>query len=421
MLPRLPAAAGVTPAGRLDAAPAVADPRQQDFQRAMSALVGKTMTATVLARLQDGGALVQVAGNAVRMALPSSLAAGAEVPLTLLSTNPRPTFQLGNTTQLIAGYAPSANSFATPAANTSASAAALSASLASAANAGSAAPQRSQGATLLAQAPLTPAADLPALAPDTQAPTLSPAARSIASALAGTWSAPGVPATILGKLPLVAAGAPDPERLQQGLKEALGKSGLFYESHVAEWAEGKRPLLDLMREPQNQRAQAQQQQAAGPQTSESLARAAFASPDLSAAQMINQQLHAHEQQRLQWLGQAWPGQPMQWDVQREEQRGNKKQPGDGAEAEQVWRSGVRFRLPLLGKVSAAVTLVGDQVHIQVQTGSGDSADTLRAWAGQLQQAMAAAGSPLASLTIAQESGGDDDGSVPPVAEGGNGL
>jgi hypothetical protein len=420
MLPRLPAAAGVTPAGRLDAAPAVADPRQQDFQRAMSALVGKTMNATVLARLQDGGALVQVAGNAVRMALPSSLAAGAEVPLTLLSANPRPTFQLGNTTQLIAGYAPPANSPATPAATTSASAAALSASLASTANAGSAAPQRSLGASLLAQAPLTPAADLPALAPDTLAPTLSPAARSIASALAGTWSAPGVPATILGKLPLVAAGAPDPERLQQGLKEALGKSGLFYESHVAEWAEGKRPLLDLMREPQNQRAQAQQQ-AAGPQTSESLARAAFASPDLSAAQMINQQLHAHEQQRVQWLGQAWPGQPIQWDVQREEQRGNKNQSGDGDgdEAEQVWRSGVRFRLPLLGKVSAAVTLVGGQVHIQVQTGSGDSADTLRAWAGQLQQAMAAAGSPLASLTIAQESG--DDGSVPPVAGSGDGL
>jgi hypothetical protein len=418
MLPRLPAAAGVTPAGRLDAAPAVADPRQQDFQRAMSALVGKTMTATVLARLQDGGALVQVAGNAVRMALPASLAAGAEVPLTLLSTNPRPTFQLGNTTQLIAGYAPPAN--APP--NTSASAAALSASLASAANAGSAAPQRSLGASLLAQAPLTPAADLPALAPDTLAPMLSPAARSIASALAGTWSAPGVPATILGKLPLVAAGAPDPERLQQGLKEALGKSGLFYESHVAEWAEGKRPLLDLMREPQNLRAQAQQQQAAGPQTSESLARAAFASPDLSAAQMINQQLHAHEQQRLQWLGQAWPGQPLQWDVQREEQRGNKNQPGDGAEAGQVWRSGVRFRLPLLGKVSAAVTLVGDQVHIQVQTGSGDSADTLRAWAGQLEQAMAAAGSPLASLTIAQESSDDGgDGSVPPAAGSGDGL
>lgn len=266
MLPRLPAAAGVQPAGRLDAAPAVADPRQQDFQRAMSALVGKTMTATVLARLQDGGALVQVAGNAVRMALPASLAAGAEVPLTLLSTTPRPTFQLGNTTQLIAGYAPPGGPPASASANTSASsasAAALSASLASAASAGSAAPQRSLAASLLALAPLTAAADLPALAPDTLGPTLSPAARSIASALAGTWSAPGVPATILGKLPLVATGTPDPARLQQGLQEALGKSGLFYESHVAEWAEGKRPLLELMREPQNQR----QQPPAGPQTS----------------------------------------------------------------------------------------------------------------------------------------------------------
>jgi hypothetical protein len=61
---------------------------------------------------------------------------------------------------------------------------------------------------------------------------------------------------------------------------------------------------------------------------------------------------------------------------------------------------VRFRFPLLGKVAATVTLAGDQVQIQLQTGSDQSAVTLRAYAGLLEQAMAAAGAPLSSLTIA---------------------
>jgi hypothetical protein len=59
---------------------------------------------------------------------------------------------------------------------------------------------------------------------------------------------------------------------------------------------------------------------------------------------------------------------------------------------------------MLGKVAANVTLVGDQVHIAVQSDSEDTAATLRAWAGALQQAMDAAGAPLASLAIKAEDG-----------------
>jgi hypothetical protein len=123
---------------------------------------------------------------------------------------------------------------------------------------------------------------------------------------------------------------------------------------------------------------------------------------------------------VQWNGQAWPGQPIQWEVQRDQREGSQQQ-ADGREPDPVWRSGVRFRLPLLGKISAAVTLVGEQVHIQVQTGDDASAATLRAWSGQLQLAMEAAGSPLASLTIAPEgdaavpAGAGADGAVAAAA------
>jgi len=188
----------------------------------------------------------------------------------------------------------------------------------------------------------------------------------------------------------------------QWVRQALGDSGLFYESHVAEWAEGKRSLQDLQREPQMQRMA----QAASQSPAEAVAKL-LNGPDLSAAQMINQQLHTQEQGKLIWQGQAWPGQPMEWQIERDRRDGGSHsgQSGEREEAP-VWRSGVRFRFPLLGKVGAHVTLVGDQVHIQVESGSEATAATLRAWASVLQGAMDAAGAPLASLTISAEEGSD---------------
>lgn len=49
---------------------------------------------------------------------------------------------------------------------------------------------------------------------------------------------------------LVGAGTLDPAKLAQALKEALSTSGLFYESHQADWMEGKRDLAALLKEPQ---------------------------------------------------------------------------------------------------------------------------------------------------------------------------
>ena len=445
--------------------------------RTLQPLVGQSLNGQVLAKMDDGSFLVRVADTNARMVLPGGTEVGAELPMTLVSVQPRPTFQVGaQPVQASAVFTPSTQQpTATPAAPPPAAAApapgtdpstllpsqaqprpgtlplagsqpatapaaspqpgpatpanpAQSVPLPLPAAAGSllggpaaamagdggldAAPPGSAAATaagrplstaaaLLSKAPLTPAEQLPDLGRNAPQATLSPAARAIANVLSTAYTAPGVPVTINGKTPLVAGGVPDAEQLSAGLHRALGDSGLFYESHVAEWAQGKRPLQDLAREPQMQRL-AQQQASAG---NEALAKLA-GGPDLSAAQMINQQLHTHEQARVQWQGEAWPGQAMQWEVRREPQEQQSGGGQDEAAAEPVWRSGVRFRFPLLGKVSANVTLVGDQVHLQVESGSEDTAATLRAWAGALQQAMEAAGAPLSSLSIQAEGSGD---------------
>ncbi|WP_227470359.1 flagellar hook-length control protein FliK [Massilia sp. YMA4] len=361
----------LTPAGATQGA---ADPRQAAFQRALAPLVGQAVQGQVLAKMTDGSFLVRVADTNARMLLPAGVDVGAEVPMTVVAAQPRAMLQVGN------------EAAQTPIVHTQAGALP-----------GQAGRPLSAAAALLGKAPLTPAEHLPELDRNTAQATLSPAARAIASALTQAYSAPGAPVIIHGKTPLAGAAGPQPEALTKQLQNALGESGLFYESHVAEWAEGKRPLQDLQREPQMLRAQAHAMQS----PSEAAARA-LAGPDLSAAQMINQQLHTQEQGKVQWHGEAWPGQPMQWEVQREENDGRSRGGRDGHEEAPVWRSGVKFRFPLLGKVAANVTMVGDQVHVSVQSDSDDTADTLRAWASVLQGALDAAGAPLASLSIGTE-------------------
>ncbi|TWI64601.1 flagellar hook-length control protein FliK [Pseudoduganella lurida] len=364
---------------------AVADPRQAAFQRTLAPLVGQSVKGEVLAKLSDGSYLVRVADTNARMMLPGGTQVGVDVPLNVVAAQPRPLLQVGT------GQAQPATVY-TPPGEADAPAAALPQG---APAAGAQARPMSAAAVLLNSAPLVAADQLPTLDRSAAQATLSPAARAIASALTQAYTAPGAPVTIHGKGPLVAAGAPDPAKLESALKNVLGESGLFYESHVADWAEGKRSLQDLAREPQMQRMTAPNQGA----STESLAKA-MAGPDLSAAQMINLQLHTQEQGKVQWHGEAWPGQRMEWEVAREDSEGRSRGGGrDTPDEQPVWRSGVRFRFPLLGQVNASVTLVGDQVQIQMQAGSDDTAATLKAWSGALQGALEAAGMPLSSLSI----------------------
>jgi Flp pilus assembly protein TadG len=508
MLPRLDATTTpVKPADGAGAGAAVGDGRQAAFQRALQNLVGQTVSAEVMSKMKDGSYLVKVADNAVRMMLPGDTEVGSNVPLTVLSAQPRPTFQLGNsppgsvptvlytdggvadgsapatalpsqgavylpgsgkpasgaapgnpalpgtaaeagadvpadadagaiaaqvkpgTTNpplatgagpglpagaaelpepqaapagrpaVAAGAAPAAaNPAATPAtpATPAAQAPGQAAATLAAGTAGAADAVKPQSlaATLLGKAPLTPSSELPELGANTPQPVLSTAARALTALLSTAQAGQTTQLALVGKTALFGNAAPDTADLAQKLQDTIAKSGLFYESHVAEWAKGERPLADLMREPQMQRLLQQGSDAA--------TRAASNGPDLSAAQMVNQQLHTQEQNRVLWNGQAWPGQQMQWEVRRDQREGSQGGSEADGEPEQIWRSGVRFRLPLLGAVSAAVTLIGDQVHIQVQTDTDGSATTLRAWASQLEGAMEAAGAQLSSLSISQE-------------------
>lgn len=356
--------ARVDPVGRL--AP-TADPRLEAFQRALAGQVGQSMDSEVLARQTDGSFLVKVAGLMARMELPQSAQVGQQLPLTLVALTPRPTFEVATrqgsqvTVTLSEAHA----------------------ALPGAAADGEPAPVQkplSYAASLLARAPLTPSDRLPSIDPNSTPATLSETGRTIATVL--NQAAPRAPAALVASVPLTPGPGEPPQRIAAALQQSISESGLFYESHVAEWSNGERPLEALAREPQMARSPAQGKDG---------------QIDAESARFINFQLNTQEQGRVAWEGQPWPGQAMRWEVQRE---APERQPHQGAQEQDTpWRSGVRMQFPLLGQIEAKVVLQQGQLHIQVEAGDGETSQLLRQHAERLTAAMEAAGLPLSSLNI----------------------
>jgi hypothetical protein len=235
------------------------------------------------------------------------------------------------------------------------------------------------------------------------AAVFSPAARLIAGLL---QNSPATQPALPGIAPLApSADALIPAPLEKALKDSLAYSGLFYESHVAEWANGARPMAQLLREPQMQAARVKppgvdsdlRSYPAGGMADGAAPRP-LASMDIDAGRLITQQLDTLEQRSVTWHGEVFPGQCMQWEVSEEKGGAGSTLPP----AERSWQSVLRFELPSLGRVAATLQLHGGHLQLSVQTGSHDAAATLRQQGGTLADALLAAGLPLDLMTVRHE-------------------
>lgn len=79
--------------------------------------------------------------------------------------------------------------------------------------------------------------------------SLSQTGRLISQLLTGRYGDTQVPFLAKGKV-LQSNSPGNPEVLAKGLKQAVARSGLFYESHLKNWAQGKEMLVELQQEPQ---------------------------------------------------------------------------------------------------------------------------------------------------------------------------
>jgi hypothetical protein len=341
----------------------VGDPRQQAFTRALAGLVGQSLQADVMTKLPDGSFVVRVNDMAARMPLPPGAQTGTQVPLTLVALTPRPTFQV-RTDQGGAAFAEAGPELPEGASPQSAPLAYLE---------GKEAAALARTAALLAGT--RSLARLPSGAADGANASISTAGKALGDVIAAAQKADTQASAAVGRTPLLAAPSGDADAIAQALKDGLGKSGLFYESHVAEWAEGTRSRADLAAEPQ--------------------ARGMPPPTDPNTAQFINLQLNAHEQGRVAWQGQLWPGRDMHWDVERDAHSGQDGDQADGT----TWRSSLRLRFGALGDVAARVVLSGDRLHIRLDAPDAGIKDLLDTHRARLAQALDAAGTPLAQLAI----------------------
>jgi hypothetical protein len=277
--------------------------------------------------------------------------------------------------------------------------------------------------------------------------TLSRTGQMISDLFSGASNLKNGAVTLNGNQPLANSPPANAQDLLPLLKQALTQSGLFYESHQAEWIEGRFSQAALLQEPQGKLSSPHAFAASGaeepanpihtktpaatgeqtltPTASRTAAETQLAqstatesskqvAPQLPAQQsgsiiaqqvqpLVQQQLEALASQNFSWQGQIWPGQEMHWEI--DENAGRREQADDGETAAQ-WSTRLRMTLPNLGEIDAQIRLQDNQITLGMSAGSAETRHQMRAASLSLRSQLAEAGITLASMgvdAIAQES------------------
>lgn len=406
----------VTPVEAAVPVTAIGDTRGDLYQRALQRILGQQLLGEVMSRFNDGSFMLKLGDTSARLMLPDGSKVGDKIPLTLISLEPKPTFQIGTQAQasqaaVVALSQPAQEERPLPSTARAESEPEAAQTAARQGPPPDAMPMAGANSRILRQfaqigAMYRPEYDMsaknldegsPVLTPDgaliahleTPLPNKNPAhghasfsnAGKLINQLLLATKRDGMPAAVQGKEAVVNGPEQPPQQVAAALQQTINNSGLFYESHLAQWADGKRSMQDLLHEPQMQGMD--QIKDVKPEANR-----------IEFAHLVNLQLNTLEQQRAHWHGEIWPGQEMDWEVSKDEQ-----QAGSGAESGGAWQSVVKFHLPELGEVQAHIHLLGSRLHIQIQTENEGSASMLRAHADSLSEALLAAGSPLDSLTV----------------------
>lgn len=109
-----------------------------------------------------------------------------------------------------------------------------------------------------------------------------------------------------------------------------------------------------------------------------------------AATLVRQQLETLATNAFHWQGEAWPGAPMQWEVNEDAGR-------PGTDEPSTWATRLKLQLPSLGEVEARISLAGDQLVVRLV--APDSAPVLQEHASALRENLLAGGLTLTDLTV----------------------
>lgn len=286
---------------------------------------------------------------------------------------------------------------------------------------------------------------------ETTSATLSRTGQLISTLFSGAREAKGGPVSLPlnGNQPLTNTPPASAQDLLPVLKQAISQSGMFYESHQAEWVAGRFPKAELLQEPQgklsspaaflaaNEEEQAKAdltKATGGGPASESLARPgadnqarqaaltdgskALASPPAAqqgqpggtiVAQqvqpLVQQQLEALATQNFSWQGQIWPGQEMRWEIDEDAAH----QQSEDEDSAAQWSTRLRMTLPNLGEIDAKIRLQGNQMTLSMSADSAETRQLMRTASLSLRSQLDEAGLNLASMGVDAETQKPADG------------
>jgi flagellar hook-length control protein FliK len=199
----------------------------------------------------------------------------------------------------------------------------------------------------------------------------------------------------------VAAPVDQPAQFARGLSDLVRDSGLFYESHVARWAENRYPLAQLLREPQALQDARAALPGPGPAAQATLPAGLppAASPQAESGQpIVREQLGLLENRSATFTFQPWPGQEARLAIADERER----QAAAGVPAaDACWTSTLSLDLPRLGRIDAVLTLRGRQLQIAFAADDATQ-ERMSADSPELRAAMADAGITLTAFGVRQD-------------------
>ena len=285
-------------------------------------------------------------------------------------------------------------------------------------------------------------------------PALSQTGRLISFLLTGQPTPQ--PASLAGNQPLLNAPPASGTQLVPLLRQALSQSGLFYESHQAQWVLGKLDTAALLREPQGQQSAPGAGQpgtgASAGSAGQAATATASATPSTPAAPavqsaataaarvaggadeatqvdstrnaaalragveeaapvraqpiperlipVVHQQLDALATQQYVWQGQAWPGQPIEWVIEDPQGEGG----NEGDDTEPTWNTTLRLTMPRLGGVEAQLHLTPAGVALRLRADDPPTIRALDAGGAALASALEAANLKLTGLVVEPRNG-----------------
>ncbi len=237
--------------------------------------------------------------------------------------------------------------------------------------------------------------------------TLSAAVRALAAMLEPVE---GPASQVLGVKPLWSASrAPVGSELTAALRHTVDTSGLFYESHLLQFAGGARTLAQLTQEPQAllqlRPGEAAPTASAVPQRSsadsqlENSKPVAVANTGIhpDAVALVRQQLDMLAAPVFRWAGEAWPGTPLRWEI--EQQPDDRPQASDSEAPLPVWSSRLRVDLPKLKAVEVRLSLVGNNLQLRLAASEDSTLALLGTGYQELPQRLGALGLQLGGLHI----------------------